>query len=110
MSRFANPLLAEVAEARRRNFGPADGLPGDALDFDSAVDRVAALLHRLEFATPDEAAGLVASPFGQTGLAHTWKRLPVERRQLYRRRAGVLLESAVRGRELRARPEENVAA
>lgn len=109
MSRFADPLVVAVASARRRNFHAGDGIPDNALDFDDPVDRLAAIMDRLTFAPPDGAAAMSTSPFGQTGLAHTWSRLAPERQQLLRRRAGVALEFAVRGSELRSRPEENAA-
>lgn len=109
MSRFSDPLISAVAEARRNGFHGNPDLPDGTCDFNDPVDRIGALLTRLESATPDDAASMVSTGEGQCMLGATWAKLTRARRQFWRRRAGVLLDAAARGSELRSQPEENAA-
>lgn len=97
-------FAATIKRARQRNYhGEA------ALDLEDPLERVAVLAHRLSFETPDGATSMATSPDGQVGLARTWHALTPADRQLYRRRAAALLDFAENGRDLRSRPEDNVA-
>lgn len=109
MSRVSDQIVRSIADARRRGFEQRPELPWDALDFDDAVDRMAALLHRLDYVTPGRLRQLAGEAEGQMQLAHTWQQETLTVQQQFRNRAALLLEFAARGRELRERPEENVA-
>lgn len=109
MSRVADQILRSVAEAKRRDYLPAPELDPGFLDFDDEVDRVAALLHRIDFITAHRLLPMARTPSGQVDLASTWEKETPGTRQQFRHRAAVVLEFAVKGRELRERPEENVA-
>lgn len=109
MSRVSDQIVRSVADTRRRGFEQRPELPAGALDFDDPVDRVAAFLHRLDFAPEAIVAGMCETPDGQVELAETWAAEPPSMRQRFRLRAAALLDVGTRSRELRERPEENVA-
>lgn len=109
MSRVADQIVRSFADAKRRDYHPSPELPAEALDFDDAVDRVAAMLHRIEFITAGRLLPMAGTPTGQVDLARTWAGETPGMRQQFRHRAAAVLEFAARGRELRERPEENVA-
>jgi hypothetical protein len=97
-----------IAASRACNGRPS-GIPEDSLDFNDPVDRCAALAHRAGFERIRDAAGLLDIADGQVLIAHTWSRLNPAERQTLRRRATELLAAGLSGRELRSRPEDNVA-
>lgn len=109
MSRVADQIVRSVAEAKRRDYLPAPELEPGTVDFDDAVDRVAVLLHRIDFITAGRLLPMAGTSTGQVDLARTWGQETPGMRQQFRHRAACVLEFAARGRELRERPEENVA-
>jgi hypothetical protein len=109
MSRIPDATRTAIAEARLRNYHAANTLDPSAIDFGDPVERHAAITHRMTFDTSEAAMSMATSAGGQLALADTWAKLTTAERQLWRRRAALALEFALRGSELRSRPEENVA-
>jgi hypothetical protein len=109
MSRVADQIVRSIADHKRRGFEPRAELPHDAIDFDDAVDRMAALLHRADFMTALRLSQMGLTADGQAQLASTWQEETPGVQREFRLRAAVCLEFAVKGRELRERPEENRA-
>jgi hypothetical protein len=109
MSRVADQIVRSIADHKRRDLGERPDLPDGFLDYDDPVDVVAAMLHRLSYASTDTVLNLASTPEGQVELAATWAREWESVRQENRRWAVVLLDRAVHCRELRERPEENRA-
>lgn len=108
MSRVADLIARSVADAKRRDFLLWGGPPAGFIDFDDPVDRVAVMLHRIDFIAAHRLLPMAETASGQVDLAGTWDKETPGTRQQYRHRAAVVLEFAIRGRELRERPEENI--
>jgi hypothetical protein len=64
------------------------------LDWDDDVDRVGVAAHYLSWNTPEQVVSLVASPSSRAAMSDLWAALRPHLRQLYRRRAAVLLALA----------------
>jgi len=109
VSRVADLIARSVADAKRRNYEPRPELPEGAVDFDDPVDRLAVMQQRSGFVNEEELASKMADAEGQVALAKVWAGDTPGARQYFRRRAVVTLRVVVSGRELRERPEENIA-
>jgi hypothetical protein len=77
---------------RDRNY--RDPVGGVRLDWADDVERVALGAHYLSWHTPEQVASLVASPTSRAAMSDLWPALRPRDRQLYRRRAAVLLAVA----------------
>jgi hypothetical protein len=77
---------------RDRNY--RDPVGGVRLDWDDDVQRVALAAHYLSWNTPEQVVSLVASPTSRPAMRGLWAALRPHDRQLYRRRAAVLLALA----------------
>lgn len=75
---------------------PALELEGH-VSLEDPLERTAIVLHRMTFATPEDAAGLFSSPSGRDELTYSWRRLDQPTRRLYRLRADVALDVHARG-------------
>lgn len=62
----------------------------DDVDFTDPLERAAIAAQRMTFTSPAEASSLFA-PSQQAELAYTWTRIEATMRQLWRKRAAVIL-------------------
>jgi hypothetical protein len=84
-------IVDAVAATRARNYRDPDDDPA-SLDWANPVDRCASALRAFTYETPETVGGMVTGEKGRAELEATWARLQATERQLWRRRAAILLE------------------
>jgi hypothetical protein len=79
---------------RDRNY--RDPVGGVRLDWDDAVERVAIAGHFMSWNTPEAVASMLATESSRAAMSDLWAAMQPSARQLYRRRAAIVLAAADR--------------